>query len=154
MSVLPPAGAVEYDPRGEPTPSALLSRLIAVAGAVVALAGGLLTGVLGLILVPLRIDTPIGLVRLPVAVVLVIVANLGLVWFARYTIQSRWGPLVPGAGWLLIAFTAASGSGADGSLLLLGDDWVGVLTIFGGTAAVAIGVVHALFRRPQPSPGR
>ena len=105
---------------------------------------------LGLILVPLRLDTPIGLLRLPVAVVLVIAANVGLIWFARYTVDTRWGPLAPAAGWLLIAFTASSGGQSDGSLLLLGNDWVGVLTIFGGTATVAIGVVHALTRRSRP----
>ncbi len=150
MSEQPTSDAPPAVPVSPPARSAVASWLVSASGALVALAGGLLTGVLGLVLVPLRLDTPLGLLRMPVAVVFVILANAAWIWFARYTTQARWGPLVPAAGWLLIAFAAARGASPDGSLLLLGNDWVGVLTIFGGTATVAIGAVVALTRRPQP----
>lgn len=138
----PPPGRDPFD--------AVLELVIRVAGGGVALAGGVLVGVLGLIMVPLRATTPFGLVRIPVAVVFVVAANAALIWFAAYTTRARWGPLVPAAGWFLIAIPAAAGRSTDGSLLLVGDDWVGVLVIFSGTAVTAVGAVTALMRRPAP----
>lgn len=136
-------------PAERPVPPAV-QFLVRVVGGAVATVGGVLVGILGLILVPLRVATPVGLVRLPVAVVFVVVAVAALLWFAAYTTQTRWGTLLPAAGWLLIAVAASTGSTTDGSLLLIGDDWVGVLMIFSGTAVAAIGVVSALMRRPPP----
>lgn len=137
----------ETPPAERPVPPAV-RLLVRVGGGAVAAVGGVLVGILGLIMVPLRVATPVGLVRVPVAVVFVVAAMAVLLWFAAYTTQTRWGTLLPTAGWFLIAVAASTGSSTDGSLLLVGDDWVGVLMIFSGTAACAIGAVSSLMRRP------
>lgn len=128
---------------------AVVDQLVRLAGGLVALAGGLLVAVQALVLVPLRVDTPLGVLRLPVAVVLAVVGNLVLIWFARVTTGTRWGALLPASGWFVVAL-AAMGVTSEGDRLLVPDDWVAMLTLFGGTATVVVGVAVTIAGRPGP----
>lgn len=141
-------------------------RLVGVLGAMVALAGGFVTAVLALLLVPLRLrdvatlallllgrDTPAGgvltggTIRVPVAIVVAIAGNLFLIWFARKATGVRWTVLLPAVGWLVVMVAALQTTRA-GDRLLVPDDWVATLTLFSGTAVLTVGVVLALTRRP------
>lgn len=117
--------------------------VVRIVGALVGLAGGLLAVAVALILLPLRLETPVGLVRMPAALVFTVAATLVLVWFGRQATGLRWGALFPAAGWLGGVVVALRPT-ADGSFLLLGDDWLGALTIFAGTAVLTVGVAGAL----------
>lgn len=126
-----------------------LHALIRVAGAAVALAGGVLVGVLTLLMVPLRLDLGFWEVRFPVAVVLAIAGNMLLLWFAREATGTRWAVLLPVAGWFVIMLPAL-GTTTEGSRLLMPNDLVALLALFGGTIVVTIGSVLALVRPRHP----
>lgn len=135
-------------PRERP---AVADALLRVAGGLLAFLGGLVLAVLAVLLVPLRLDTPVGTVRLPVAVLLVLCGSLLLLWFAREATGVRWGVLLPAAGWFPMILVAI-GTTRDGSRLLMPDDWVAGLTLFGGTLVLVIGMVVTLTTRPRTRP--
>jgi hypothetical protein len=114
-----------------------------VAGGVVSLAGGLLVGVLVLVSVPWRVATWFGPVRLPLAVLVAVAGMLALLWFAPRATGARWAVLLPVAGWFVVA-VAALGTGDAGGQLLVPDDWVAALALFGGTVVAVVGAVLAL----------
>lgn len=107
---------------------------VRIAGGLVAVAGGLVTAVVEVFLTPLRIDG----VRLPVSILLAIAGNLVLVWFTYRTTGRRGMVVLPFLVWMVVMIRA-SGRTAEGDLLLTGDNWVGLVTIFAGTAAFAVG---------------
>lgn len=137
--------------------------LLRVLGGLLGLAGGFVAGLLAVLLVPLRIGdagevvswyaglagTPIGAVRVPVAVLVAVGANLLLIRFAERATGLRWGALLPGLGWFVMVVATLQPT-AERDRLLLADDWVGVLTLFAGTTAVVIGAVLAIVPRPAP----
>lgn len=125
---------------GEPGPSRLADWLLRLAGAVVALLGGVVAAVWTLLLVPLRLVAGDLVVRLPVAILLAIAGNVALLWFARRATGSRWGVLLPAVGWFAVMLPAL-GSTTEGDRLLLGNDWVALLTLFAGTITLTIGAV-------------
>lgn len=143
--------------------------LLRVLGGLLGLAGGFVAGLLAVLLVPLRIGdagqviswygglagTPIGAVRVPVAVVVAVGANLLLIRFAERATGLRWGAVLPGLGWFAMVVATLQPT-AERDRLLLADDWVAVLTLFAGTTAVVIGAVLAIVAPPgsprQPGP--
>jgi hypothetical protein len=122
--------------------------LLRVAGGVVALAGGLVTAVLLLIMVPLRLDAGFWVIRVPVAISLAIGGNVLLLWFAREVTGSRWGVLAPAVGWFAVMLPAL-GPTTNGARLLMPNDWVATLSLFAGTIVLTIGTVLVL-----AAPGR
>jgi hypothetical protein len=122
-----------------------------IAGTLVGLALGFVTAVYEVYLIPLRLDGA-GHARVPVAVLVAVVANAGLVWFTR-VVTGRVGPaLLPGLPWLLVMLLAGNQT-AGGDLLITGDNWVGIATILCGAAAWAIAgyvVILRAKRGPQP----
>jgi hypothetical protein len=140
-----PAPVVAPDPVGD-----VLDALLRVAGSVVAFVGGLVGAVAALLLVPLRLDWGSGAVRVPLAIVLAVAGNALLVWFARETTRSGWAVLLPAVGWFAVMLPAL-GSTDAGSRLLMPNDWVGLLTLFGGTITLTIGVVVALVAHRPPA---
>jgi hypothetical protein len=113
-----------------------------IAGGVVAVAGGLVSAVIEVFLAPLRIDT----VRLPVSVLLAIAGNLILVWFTYRATGRRGLVVLPFLVWMVVMIRA-SGRTSEGDLLLTGDNWVGLVTIFAGTAAFALGAYRLIVPR-------
>jgi len=134
----------------EPGPR-VADRFVRVAGGVVALLAGVVTAVWTLLLVPLRLEAGSWLVRLPVAVVLAVVGNVLLLWFARRATGSRWGVPLPAVGWFAVMLPAL-GATTEGDHLLLSNDWVAMLTLFGGTITLTIGVVLGMVPTPAGAP--
>lgn len=150
----------------QPRPAGVADGLLRVLGGLLGLAGGFVAGLLSVLLVPLRVgdageviswygglaDTAIGSVRVPVAVVLAVGANLLLIRFAERATGVRWGALLPGLGWFVMVVATLQPT-AERDRLLLADDWVAALTLFAGTTAVVIGAVLAIVSPPASRSG-
>jgi hypothetical protein len=132
----------------EPAPGAETDLAWRVGGLVVAVVAALMSALIEVFLVPLRIgDVLIGL-----SVVLAIAGNLVLVWFTYRVTGWLWAVALPALVWFAVFLPAADRT-AEGDLLLTGDNPVGIMTIFGGSLALAIGVARLLVHRP-PALGR
>jgi len=118
-----------------------------LAGGVVTLAGSLLVGLLMFVTLPWRVSTALGTVRVPVAVVIVVGGLAALFWYAPRATGTRWAALLPLAAWS-VTVVVALGAGDPGGALLLADDWVAVLCLFGGTVVAVVGTALALRGRP------
>jgi hypothetical protein len=140
--------------------------LLRTLGGLLALAGGAAGGLLAVLLVPLRVadaaelvgglaglaGTGLGSVRVPVAIVVAAGGNLLLVQFAGWVTGVRWGPLLPGLGWFLVIWMALRIT-TEGDRLMMPADWVGTLTLFGGTVVLVIGIVLGLTGPARPGTG-
>lgn len=127
----------------------LLDRALRVTGGGLALLGGVVTGLLTVLLVPLRVANVPWLaealsgargLRIPAALVVAIAGALFLVWFARRATGLRWAAALPLAGWFLVVVLALRGSDA-GDRLMVPNDWIGALALFGGTLVLVVGAV-------------
>ncbi len=126
---------------GEPRRDDLLLRVV---GGLVAVAGALVTAVVEAFLTPLRVDTA----RLPVSLVIAVVANVALVWFTYQVTGKRAAVVLPILVWFVVMLGWAGRRTAEGDLLLTGDNWVGQLTIFGGAVAFGLGAYRLILPRP------
>ena len=128
-----------------PAPSSrALELVIRTAGLVIAVLATVLTAALELFLTPLRLGgVPIG-----AAVVLAVVANLAICWFAVTTVGRRWALAPPWALWTLIMFFAAGTRTTEGDYLISGDDWVALVMILAGSLAFAVYTYKLILRRP------
>ena len=133
------------DMAGESTPKPpWVEWTMRIAGTLVGVALGFVTAIYEVYLIPLRL-TSAGHARVPVAVLVAIVANAGLVWFTR-AVTGRVGPaLLPGIPWLLVMLVAGNET-ADGDLLITGNNWVGVATILCGAVAWAVAGYKVILR--------
>jgi hypothetical protein len=159
-----PAGA-----GGPPAPApavggrAAVDPLLRVLGGLLSFVGGFLAAALAVLLVPLRLWELLGplaellevdptsgpaALRVPVAIPLAVVGNLFLVRFARQVTGVRWGALLPGVGWFLLIVAALQAT-TEGDRLLMPDDWVATLTLFGGTVTLVIATVLSLTSPPR-----
>jgi hypothetical protein len=148
---------------GPPPPSEsviVLDVVLRVFGVPLAFAGGVMTAALALLLVPLRLGSfgwpdggGVAALRVPVAIVVAVAGNLFLVWFARNATGLRWFALLPGAGWFTVVVLALRTT-TEGDRLLVPDDWVGSLTLFGGTITLVIATVLAISSAGRPRGGR
>jgi hypothetical protein len=120
-----------------------------VLGGLVAMAGGLVTAVIEVFLAPLRVGT----VRLPLSLLLAVVGNLVLVWYTYRVTEKLAAVALPALVWIVV-MVRASGRTTEGDLLLTGDNWVGLLTILGGTVAFAGGAYRLILPRRQIPPRR
>ena len=93
-------------------------------------------------LVPLR--TAGG--RVPIAVLLAVLGNLGLPWLARWLSRSRPVTMLPALVWFLIIVVLAGGT-TEGDVVLAGNDWVALALLLAGSIAAAAGAWFALVRR-------
>jgi hypothetical protein len=108
---------------------------VAIVGGVVAVLAGFGAGVLEGFLVPLRLWG----VRAPVAVAVAIVANIGISLWTRYVTGNRLAPLAPAVAWFA-AIAVLGTRTAAGDLVIVGNDWVALLTVFVGAVAFAVGL--------------
>ncbi|GGM32662.1 hypothetical protein ACFFX1_05090 [Dactylosporangium sucinum] len=89
--------------------------------------------------------------RIPISLVLAVVTNPLLGWFAFTTTGRRLAALLPAGAWCAVWILAA-GRTTEGDLLLTDGNWVGLLTLFAGPLAFAVGIyVSALRQRPANS---
>ncbi|MEH0972404.1 hypothetical protein V6U77_14885 [Micromonospora sp. CPCC 205546] len=129
MSVIPEESAPPPPVRHRP----LLDLALRVAGGLVAVLGGMLTGVLELLLATLRVGGQL----IGVSVLVAIGANIALSWFAHETVGRRWAVALPATPWFVLMAVAAVRT-AEGDLLVSGDNWVGLAMIVAGAMTFAV----------------
>ncbi|WP_341721404.1 hypothetical protein QQG74_27155 [Micromonospora sp. FIMYZ51] len=118
-----------------------------VTGGLIAVVAGAVTAVLELLLAPLRIGGyPIG-----VAVLVAVLANLALSWFAIEAVGRRWAVALPALPWVVIMVAAADRT-AEGDVLLVGN-WVGLTLVVAGAMTFAVVAFRSIVAAP-PGPGR
>ncbi|RLP98833.1 hypothetical protein [Micromonospora sp. CV4] len=129
MSVLegqdapPPAGP----------PPRLLDLGLRLAGAIVVVLAGVLTGVLELLLSTVRVGGQL----IGVSALLAVGANIALSWFAHEAVGRRWAVALPAVPWFVL-MAVASVRTSEGDLLLAGDNWVGLAMIVAGAMTFAV----------------
>jgi hypothetical protein len=129
-----------------------LDIAITVGGLVVAVLLALALAVFEAFLAPLRVSD-LGFsgpgesnLRIPLALVLALVTNPLLGWFAYATTGRRFAALLPAGAWCVVWILAA-GRTTEGDLLITNDNWVGLLTLFGGPIAFAVGIYVSAVRQ-------
>jgi hypothetical protein len=120
-----------------------LDILVRAGGAVVAVCGGILLAFYATFMTPYRIGT----VFVPVSLVLVIVGNAALIWFAYYTTRNKFLALLPGLVWLALAFLGADRT-TEGDLVLYQKNWVGTVYLFAGAGTIAVAAYRIIVPKP------
>ncbi|MEV1331891.1 hypothetical protein AB0J20_20215 [Micromonospora costi] len=129
MSVAPD----ETTPPPAGPPPRLLDVGLRVAGGLVAVVAGVVTGLLELILATARVAGQL----IGVSVLLAIAANIVLSWFAHESVGRRWSVALPAVPWFVLMAVAAVRT-SEGDLLLAGDNWVGLVMIVAGAMTFAV----------------
>jgi len=124
-----------------------LGAAITVAGLLVATLLALALGTVEAFLAPLRVSGW----RVPVSLVLAVVTNPLLVWFAFVTTGKRFAGLLPAGAWIAI-WILSSARTTEGDLLLTDDNWVGLVTLFVGPVVFAVSIYMSVLRQPQSAP--
>ncbi|MEV8513956.1 hypothetical protein [Dactylosporangium sp. NPDC051484] len=123
-----------------------LDVVITVAGLIVATLLAAALAIIEALYSPLRI----GGVRVPVSLLMALVTNPLLGWFAYVTTGRRFAAILPAAAWCVIWFRAADRT-SEGDMIITNDNWVGLLTLIVGPLAFAIGIyVSAMRQRTAP----
>ncbi|MFC5922138.1 hypothetical protein [Micromonospora vulcania] len=114
-------------------PSRVLDLGLRVAGAVIVVVAGVLTGVLELLLATVRVGGQL----IGVSALLAVGANIALSWFAHEVVGRRWAVALPAVPWFALMAVAAIRT-TEGDLLLAGDNWVGLAMIVAGAMTFAV----------------
>ncbi|WP_405116704.1 hypothetical protein OG559_16350 [Micromonospora sp. NBC_01405] len=130
MSVVPPQAPAPTPPRRA---RRLLDVALRVVGGLVAVVGAVATGLLELILSTVRVGGQL----IGVSVLVAIVANIALGWFAYAAVGRRWAVVLPATPWFVLMGAAAVRT-SEGDLLLAGDSWVGLAMIVMGAMTFAV----------------
>ncbi|WP_432985820.1 hypothetical protein [Dactylosporangium sp. CA-233914] len=133
----PPRARFKLSPEQEKS----LDVWITILGLFVATLLGAALALIEALYSPLRV----GGVRVPVSLVMALVTNPLLAWFAYTTTRSRLAPLLPAAVWCVIWIMAADKT-SEGDLIISQDNWVGLLTLIAGSVAFAIGIYKSTLR--------
>ncbi|MFI6260732.1 hypothetical protein [Micromonospora sp. NPDC051006] len=129
MSVVPD----ETSPPPAGPPPRVVDVGLRVAGGLVAVAAGVLTGVVELLFATARIAGQL----VGVSVLVAIAANIVLSWFAHEAVGRRWAVALPAVPWFLLMAVSAVRT-SEGDLLLAGDNWVGLAMIVAGAMTFAV----------------
>jgi hypothetical protein len=122
-----------------------LDVLIKVSGVVVAVVAAVLSGLLEIVLAPLRAaGVPLG-----VAVVAAVVGNYAIAWFAHTTVGRRWAVAPPWVIWTALMLFAAGVRTDEGDYLISGDDWVALVMILVGSLTFAV-YAYRMILKPLP----
>ncbi len=120
-------------------------RLVPVLGLVISLLATLFSGILEIFLTPLRVGGfPIG-----VAVLVAVVANVAIAWFAVTTTGRKRAIGAPWLLWTVLMFFAAGAKRSEGDYLINGNDWVALIMILVGSLAFAVYTYRVILHRPQ-----
>ncbi|GAA3448265.1 hypothetical protein GCM10018962_00980 [Dactylosporangium matsuzakiense] len=154
--------AAEPAPRSRfalsPRAESVLDVVITVTGLIVATLLGVALAVVEAVWAPLRI----GGFRVPASLVVALVTNPMLGWFAYTVTKRRLATLLPAAAWCVVWIMAA-GRTTEGDMIITEDNWVGLLTLFAGPLAFAVGIyisnmrqhvapTRATTAKPSPEP--
>ncbi|WP_376771487.1 hypothetical protein [Micromonospora polyrhachis] len=110
-----------------------LDMALRVIGGALAVAGAILTAILELVFVTARV----GGYLIGVSVVIAVVANVGLSWFAHRAVGSKAAVALPALTWFALMVVVAGGT-SEGDILLAGNNWVGLAMIVAGAMAFAV----------------
>ena len=131
-------------PVAEKTDSPALDRTIRVAGVVVSVLAAVLSGLLELFFTTLRVGgVPVG-----VSILMAVVGNVAIAWFAVTTAGRRWALGPAWAVWTLMMLLAAGGRTREGDYLVSGDDWVAMVMILAGSLTFAVYAYRMILRPP------
>jgi hypothetical protein len=120
-----------------------------VGGTLVGVGLGAMSGFWAALLTPLYVVIGGAVIRLPVAALVVFVANVAIFLFTRYVTGSTALALIPAVSWLIV-IGAAGRTKSEGDLLITGNNWVGIVTILVGALAWAVGPYLTVVRgRPN-----
>jgi hypothetical protein len=119
-----------------------------IAGTVVGVGLGAMSAIWEVMVSPMHVTIGGAIVRVPLATLLAIAGNVGLVWFMRTVTGMLSLAVLPGLAWFAVMF-AASTKTSEGDLLITGDNWVGVATILLGAVAWAAAAYLLMFRHQR-----
>jgi hypothetical protein len=143
------------------TPWAGWDSLIRAGGVAVAVLAALFSGVLEIFLSTLRAGDvvtvwggdPIGSGAGPLlglSILLALVLNYAIAWFAVATTGRRWALGPPWALWTLLMLFAASVRTGEGDYLLGGENWVALVTVLVGSLSFAVYSYRMILKGPRP----
>lgn len=132
--------------------------VIRIGGVLVAVVAAFVTGALELLLTPLRAGDltsiwrgePIGSGGGPLlgaSILLAVVANGTIAWFAVSTTGRRWALGPPWAVWTLMMLLAAGVRTDEGDYVMAGNDWVGLAMILIGSLTFAVYSYRMILKR-------
>lgn len=130
---MPPELTAESEPAGASSGATIFDAALRVAGGLVAVAAAVLTSMLELLFATARIGGHL----IGASVVLAVAANLTLGWFAHQAVGRKWAVALPAAAWFALMLLAGRRT-TEGDILLAGNNWVGVVTMFVGSIAFAV----------------
>ncbi|WP_329014456.1 hypothetical protein OG271_06530 [Micromonospora rifamycinica] len=143
-----PVPVVEEEPAAEAPPPGRVLRLVdvvlRVVGGLVAVAGGVLTALIALLLSTVRVGGQL----IGVSVVVTIAGAVAVSWFAYATVGRRWAVALPALPWFVLMAGAAVRT-AEGDLLVAGENWVGLAMITTGAMTFAVMAFRQILS-PQP----
>lgn len=113
-------------------------------GLLVAFVAAIASALLTAFLTPLYLGT----IRLPVAILVAAVANYALVWFTYRATEQKLLSLLPGLAWMIVMIVLSTRTG-EGDVVLAGNNWVALVSIFVGVGAYAV-AGYRLFVPPPP----
>jgi hypothetical protein len=111
----------------------VLDLLLRLAAGAIAVVAAVLTGGLELMLATLRVGGQL----VGLSVLLAVLANLALSWFAYHAVGGKAAVALPALVWFALMVPAAGGT-SEGDYLLAGDNWVGVVMIIAGAMTFAV----------------
>jgi hypothetical protein len=146
----------------EPAPDAPPSRawepVLRISGVVVAIVAAFVSGIVELLLSTFRAGDFVsvwsgdaigsgGGPPIPVSIVLAVVLNYAIAWFAVSTTGKRWALGPPWALWTLLMLIAAGVRTREGDYLVSGDNWVALVMILLGSLTFAVYAYRMIMRR-------
>jgi hypothetical protein len=90
-----------------------------------------------------------GRFRLPVALLLAVAGNLGLVWFTVRVTGRRLAVAGPALVWTALMIMASTRT-TEGDLVLTGDNWVGIGTMLAGSLTFAVAGYRLILAGARP----
>jgi len=156
--MIQPSQEVQPEAPGAAERRSAWEPIIRIGGVLVAIVAAFVTGVLELLLTTLRwgdLTTiwrgdPIGSGSGPllgVSILLAVVGNWAIAWFAVSTTGRRWAMGPPWALWTLIMLLAAGVRTHEGDYLLSGNDWIGLVMILAGSLTFAVYSYRQILKR-------
>jgi hypothetical protein len=133
-------------------PSGSGGRWLTYVGGAVAVALAAVSAVWEAFLTPVAVQWTSGghahFVRLPIALVCAVAGNAALAWFTRAVTGRTVAVLAPSAVWTALMLAAAART-REGDLVLTGNNWVGLVTMFAGALAFAVVAYRSIVRPPR-----
>lgn len=132
--------------------------VVRIGGVVVAIVAAFVSGVFELLLSTLRAGDVVSVWRgdaigsgggppIGLSIVLAVVLNYGIAWFAVTTTGRRWALGPPWALWTLLMLAAAGVRTREGDYLIGGDNWIALVMILLGSLTYAIYAYRMIMKR-------